>query len=173
MTRQCQCSCADAGQWRGLPVAIKTVLFQSSSGDSQMALVASEAAIASNLVHPNIVATYSHDICNVSQGGNELPIFKFYLIQVSVPPAVPVGFACYDLQLCPSTEQDLHAIHLPKAGIMEHMFSPSQMTRNVPKTKSWVPSEGSRKLRNCCERSLNPCRSGGLDCSLHCSPARG
>jgi hypothetical protein len=82
-----------AGQWRGLPVAIKTVLFQSGSGDSQMALVASEAAIASNLVHPNIVATYSHDICNVSQEGNELPIFKFYLIQVRQAPLLHASAA--------------------------------------------------------------------------------
>jgi hypothetical protein len=34
-------------------------------------------------VHRNIVATYSHDICNVvSETNHELGIFKFYLIQV-------------------------------------------------------------------------------------------
>jgi hypothetical protein len=65
-------------------VAIKTVLFQSGPGDNQTAVVASEAAIASNLVHDNVVATYSHDICKVeSKGvGNELAVFKFYLVQV-------------------------------------------------------------------------------------------
>lgn len=64
-------------------MAIKTVLFQSGSGDDQTSRVASEAAIASNLVHRNIVSTYSHDIRNVtSSQGNELAIFKFYLIQV-------------------------------------------------------------------------------------------
>lgn len=72
-----------AGEWRGLEVAIKTVLFQSGDGDNQTALVASEAAIASNLVHHNIVSTYSHEICNVlASTGMELPVFKFYLIQV-------------------------------------------------------------------------------------------
>jgi hypothetical protein len=77
--------CWLAGEWRGLAVAIKTVLFQSGAGDDQMARVASEAAIASNLVHRNIVSTYSHDICNVSSSqGNELAIYKFYLIQVLV-----------------------------------------------------------------------------------------
>jgi hypothetical protein len=72
-----------AGQWRGIPVAIKTLIFQDGKGDHQTTLVASEAAIASNLVHRNIVATYSHDICNVvSETAHELGIFKFYLIQV-------------------------------------------------------------------------------------------
>ena len=78
----CVASCA--GKWRGLDVAIKTVLFQSGPGDNQTAVVASEAAIASNLVHDNIVTTYSHDICKVETRSamNELNVFKFYLIQV-------------------------------------------------------------------------------------------
>jgi hypothetical protein len=64
-------------------VAIKTVIFSSAGGDKQMALVASEAAIASNLSHRNIVATYSHDILDVAQGaGPELGVYKFVLIQV-------------------------------------------------------------------------------------------
>lgn len=74
-----------AGEWRGLEVAIKTVIFSSSGIDSdqQTAVVASEAAIASNLVHPNIVATYSHDVLDVAKAvGPELGVYKFYLIQV-------------------------------------------------------------------------------------------
>ena len=72
-----------AGEWRGLPVAIKIVLFQSGADDAQVAQVASEAAIASNLSHSNVVATYSHDIHYVDDScPNELGIFKFYLIQV-------------------------------------------------------------------------------------------
>ena len=48
--------------------------------------MASEAAIASNLGHPNVVATYSHDILDVTQAvGPELGVFKFYLIQVRPP----------------------------------------------------------------------------------------
>jgi serine/threonine protein kinase len=70
------------GEWRGLEVAIKTVVFQSGKGDNQTALVASEAAIATNLVHRNIVSTFSHDIRTVAPiAGNELAVFKFYLIQ--------------------------------------------------------------------------------------------
>jgi homoaconitase/3-isopropylmalate dehydratase large subunit len=64
-------------------VAIKTVIFSSAGGDKETALVASEAAIASNLSHRNIVATYSHDILDVQKSvGPELGIYKFYLIQV-------------------------------------------------------------------------------------------
>jgi hypothetical protein len=67
-------------------VAIKTVIFQNAVNEHMTAVVASEAAIASNLTHCNIVATYSHDICNISaangSGSHELDIYKFYLIQV-------------------------------------------------------------------------------------------
>jgi hypothetical protein len=80
-------------------VAIKTVLFQNDPSDDQTARLASEAAIARNLVHPNIVSTYSHDIRNVTQSqGNELAIVKFYLVQVPPSPlllsfhAVPLQF---------------------------------------------------------------------------------
>ena len=77
----------DTGQWRGLQVAVKTVVFQAEEGDARMALVASEAAVASNLSHKNIVATYSYDLRKVEvagalHGDNELGIFKFFLIQV-------------------------------------------------------------------------------------------
>lgn len=51
---------------------------------SQTALVASEAAIASNLVHNNIVKTYKHDVQTISDAnGLELGIFKLFLVQVS------------------------------------------------------------------------------------------
>lgn len=64
-------------------MAIKTVVFESGARDSQTALVASEAAIASNLVHGNIVATYWHDVRTVSDAhGLELGIFKLCLVQV-------------------------------------------------------------------------------------------
>lgn len=75
-----------AGSWRGLDVAIKTILFQSGPGDNQTAVVASEAAIASNLNHRHVAATYSHDICPFGESAqNELAVFKFYLIQVHRP----------------------------------------------------------------------------------------
>eukprot|EP00892_Ulva_mutabilis_P009199 jgi/Ulvmu1/6651/UM003_0289.1 len=71
------------GLWRGLPVAIKTILFQSEPQQQQTESIASEAAIASNLSHKNVVATYSHDIRSVDAPGtsNELAVFKFYLVQ--------------------------------------------------------------------------------------------
>jgi hypothetical protein len=72
-----------AGEWRGLAVAIKAVLFQSSGADDATALVASEAAIATNLVHRSLVATYSHDVRSVTgMLDNELSTYKFYLVQV-------------------------------------------------------------------------------------------
>jgi hypothetical protein len=74
-----------AGEWRKMPVAIKTVVFQNGQDDVYTSLVASEAAIASNLVHKNVVTTYSHDIRNITVGsGPEQSIFKFYLLQVLV-----------------------------------------------------------------------------------------
>ena len=67
-------------------MAVKTVIFSSRAGvalDKQTALVASEAAIASNLSHHNVVATYSHDIVDMARAvGPEPGVHKFYLIQV-------------------------------------------------------------------------------------------
>ena len=84
-----------AGEWRGLDVAIKTVIFQSCGGDQQTAVVATEAAIATNLVHRNIVATYSHDVLDVAAGvGPELGVYKFYLIQVRPTQPACVRAAC-------------------------------------------------------------------------------
>jgi hypothetical protein len=70
-------------------VAIKTVIFQSSEQDNTTAAVASEAAIATNLVHRNIVATYAHDICSMPSMGKELDVYKFYLLQVRFCGRVP------------------------------------------------------------------------------------
>lgn len=73
-----------AGEWKSLEVAIKTVIFSSKGGDAETHRVAKEAAIASNLSHQNVVATYSHDIVDVQKSsGPELGIYKFCLIQVN------------------------------------------------------------------------------------------
>jgi hypothetical protein len=73
------------GSWRGLEVAIKTVIFSSAGADQQMSLVAAEAAIASNVTHPNVVATYGHDIVDMVKAvGPEPGVYKFYLIQVRI-----------------------------------------------------------------------------------------
>ena len=75
-----------AGHWRGLEVAIKTVIFQVGMTAADTAQVASEAAIASNLVHENIVNTYNHDMCCLQDNdNNELEVYKFYLIQECAP----------------------------------------------------------------------------------------
>lgn len=71
-------------------MAIKTVLFSSAGADQSLKLVASEAAIASNMSHENVVATYSHDVVDVqSTTGPELGIYKFYLIQVCALHCTP------------------------------------------------------------------------------------
>jgi hypothetical protein len=93
-----------AGDWRGLAVAVKTVVFQSDLWDGPITRVASETVIASNLVHPNIVATYSHDISTVGKaaGDPELGVYKFYLIQVcvQVPPQTGEGVKCCLVHIC-------------------------------------------------------------------------
>ena len=70
-------------------MAIKTMVFQSNARDSQVQHVAREAAIASALVHTNIVATYSTEVCSADEDGQQVPpasielsVYKFYLVQV-------------------------------------------------------------------------------------------
>lgn len=83
-------ACVCAGEWRKLAVAIKTVVFQNGEDDSYTKHVASEAAIASNLMHKNVVNTYSHDIRNITTGpGPEHSIYKFYLLQVRLRSSLP------------------------------------------------------------------------------------
>lgn len=80
-----------AGCWRGLQVAIKTIVFESAPLEHQTATIASEAAIASNLSHRNVVGTYSHDIraIDAAMQTNELSLFKFYMIQACCRPFLP------------------------------------------------------------------------------------
>lgn len=74
---------AIAGSWRNLEVAIKTVVFESAPGEAESA-AANECRIAADLVHPNLVATYSHFVRPVrdADGADELCIYKMYLVQV-------------------------------------------------------------------------------------------
>lgn len=67
------------------------MIFQSRAAEAIKATVASEAAIATNLTHSNVVATYGHDVCGAaapSRGTNELAIYKFYLFQVRTSESV-------------------------------------------------------------------------------------
>ena len=81
-------ACGCAGKWRELEVAIKTTLLRTTPADRETltSQLAREAATSSILVHDNIVATYSHDMCSVAAGvQDELVVYKFYLIQVRIP----------------------------------------------------------------------------------------
>lgn len=52
------------GKWRGLEVAVKTVLFsEQRNGTEQRAIM--EAAVCASVVHPNVVCTYHYDITPV------------------------------------------------------------------------------------------------------------
>ncbi|KAG2435189.1 hypothetical protein HXX76_007272 [Chlamydomonas incerta] len=48
------------GTWQGMPVAIKTVVFSASTEHRKRAL--HEAALASSIVHPNIIATFCTEL---------------------------------------------------------------------------------------------------------------
>jgi serine/threonine protein kinase len=114
-----------AGEWRGLPVAIKTVVFQSTASDDQLALIASEAAISSSLSHRNIVTTYSHDIRNITtDSGFEVGLFKFHLIQEycsggSLRDAIDSGL----FRRMPSRWQAISTVLLDVAAGMAYMHA--------------------------------------------------
>jgi hypothetical protein len=75
----------DAGEWRGLEVAIKKIVFEGHADGDELRAVATEAAISTNLSHRNIVATYSHDIVNISPATKREPgVYKFYLVRFSL-----------------------------------------------------------------------------------------
>lgn len=66
-----------------MEVAIKTVVLSSDDAEQVTSSVAREAAIATNLGHANVVATYSHDVCVLAApSARELGVCKIYLIQV-------------------------------------------------------------------------------------------
>ena len=98
-----------AGQWRGVEVAIKTVLLSSNSADQVTSSVAREAAIATNLGHSNIVATYNHDVRVISPSASqELDVCKIYLIQVS-PSDPPHTHATIQCRCTPPLLARMHA----------------------------------------------------------------
>lgn len=64
------------GTWKGIPVAIKTVLFQDMGHkelqeNKEKARAIVEAAISSSVAHPNIVQTYAFSFKRVSKKGAE------------------------------------------------------------------------------------------------------
>ncbi|KAG2499102.1 hypothetical protein HYH03_003285 [Edaphochlamys debaryana] len=50
------------GTWRGLPVAVKSMVMSNDNNARQQHRPLMEAAISSNLAHPNIVTTYSYEL---------------------------------------------------------------------------------------------------------------
>jgi hypothetical protein len=86
-----QAGCS-AGVWRGLEVAVKTIIFSCSPSADEADGIAKEAAFAINLCHSNVVNTYDFEIKDVQHTpvGAELEICKFYLIQVQLPAIVAV-----------------------------------------------------------------------------------
>ncbi len=44
-----------AGEWRGLPVAVKTVVYEATPGEEQAAAAVMETAISASVGHRNVV----------------------------------------------------------------------------------------------------------------------
>lgn len=71
------------GIWKGLEVAIKTVVFQDRDEDGTAERVFKEAAIACNMSHEHIVNSFTNELKRMpSQLPNELVDYKLYIIQV-------------------------------------------------------------------------------------------
>ncbi len=76
------------GTWKGIVVAIKTITFQDKvfGGDKAQSKALMEAAISGSILHPNLVATYSHDLKPLQSPGmasaNMVSDWKLYIIQV-------------------------------------------------------------------------------------------
>lgn len=63
------------GEWRGLEVAIKKLDISKCTGRARarLAAMATEATIGSNLVHPNVVATYTHGLSTSADAIDHTP----------------------------------------------------------------------------------------------------
>ncbi|GLI58764.1 hypothetical protein VaNZ11_000344 [Volvox africanus] len=93
------------GTWRGLPVAVKSMVFSNDSSARQQSRVLMEAAISANLAHTNIVTTYSyelreveHELASISQelarqgGGWRLLIIQEYCDAGPLRRLIDCGF---------------------------------------------------------------------------------
>ncbi|PNW86474.1 hypothetical protein CHLRE_02g087900v5 [Chlamydomonas reinhardtii] len=76
------------GTWQGLTVAIKTVVFSATTDHRRSAL--KEAALASSVVHPNIIATYCSELQSIGGHHGLLPMpaqqapimdWRLYIVQ--------------------------------------------------------------------------------------------
>jgi serine/threonine protein kinase len=74
------------GSWKGLEVAIKTIVFQDRHEDGTAERVIKEAAIACNMSNEYIVNTFAHELKRMPvQVPGELVDYKLYIIQVRCP----------------------------------------------------------------------------------------
>ncbi len=62
-------ACCCAGQWRGLPAAIKTIVSNEGDPDERRARLSREAALTCTLSHPNVVPTYHFEVDPVGAMG--------------------------------------------------------------------------------------------------------
>lgn len=73
------------GSWKGLEVAIKTIVFQDRHEDGTAERVIKEAAIACNMSNEYVVNTFAHELKRMPvQVPGELVDYKLYIIQVSL-----------------------------------------------------------------------------------------
>lgn len=111
------------GEWRGLEVAIKKLDISSkcAKARARLAAMATEATIASNLVHPNVVATYTHGLSTSadaidhtpsgpgrpsSSTGGAVASGEAKYLMVQVPPATPLSID----RFLPMTRTKLEAL---------------------------------------------------------------
>lgn len=93
-------------------MAVKVVpIAGGGGGGAPLAAAASEAAIASNLVHANIVTTYSHEVHAVTNSqGHDVGRFELRLIQV--PPR--------SVSRCPGSERRRHRAACDTSAMCVH-----------------------------------------------------
>ena len=86
------------GRWRNLAVAVKIVVFQGvQASEKAMQQAKTEASIAYNLAHANIVATYSHELKPICNENSALACWRLCLIQVKLfPGPIYLFFGYFD-----------------------------------------------------------------------------
>ena len=90
----------DAGTWRGLPVAVKSVVFHANAvEDAPFRRAAAEASVAYGLQHTNIVTTFSHELKQRFSESHveELLSWELYLVSVRTRPLSLVEYCLAQL----------------------------------------------------------------------------
>ncbi|EFJ50908.1 hypothetical protein VOLCADRAFT_116621, partial [Volvox carteri f. nagariensis] len=135
------------GTWRGLPVAVKSMVFNSDSSARQQGRVLMEAAISSNLAHPNIVTTYSyelreveHELASISQelarqgGGWRLLIIQEYCDAGPLRRLVDCGFFLTP----PKPSGTRPKLKLPSVGLMRKDSPSGRPTSSLHAARRYV-----------------------------------